>query len=162
GGALFSVSNDGTVGYDESGGLAGLLSGAGSDTLTVNGRSVTIDATALAHDLPNLSLNYQGVTYHSDTSFTITVLPGTQYLHNNSSGGGAVLFKVANDGTVDYSNPLALSDTLEGRGTRTLTLKGETIHIDARALSGVSSTFTIVGVGTFDTSTVQTLTLLPG
>jgi hypothetical protein len=60
------------------------------------------------------------------------------------------------------SVPLLFSDILEGRGTSALTVKGETIHIDARALSATSPTFTLAGIGTFDATQVQSFTLLPG
>jgi hypothetical protein len=150
----FTVAEDGTVGYDPT--LEGALTGAGTDTLGIVGRTIIIDATALT---VGGDLNFSN-TFRTDAPFTATVLPGPQLLRQGLYS--SVTFTVANDGTVDYSNPLALSDALEGRGTMMLTLKGETIHIDATALSGVSSTFTIAGVGTFDATTVQTLTVLPG
>ena len=49
-----------------------------------------------------------------------------------------------------------------GGGGTTLVVKGETIKIDARALSAISPTFTLAGIGTFDASVVQSFTLLPG
>jgi titin len=43
-----------------------------------------------------------------------------------------------------------------------LDAQGETIHMDAQALSQVSSTFTTLDVGTFDATAVQSFTLLSG
>jgi hypothetical protein len=161
GSVSFSVADDGTLDYSSDPSLQGVLDGRGGRTLTVNGRTVTINATALS--LSYLVLGSDNTDYfRTAASFQVTVLPGRPYLAGASGGGGIVYFSVANDGTVDSSNPLALSDALEGRGTTALTIRGETIHIDARALSGVSPTFTVPGVGTFDATAVQTLTLLPG
>jgi hypothetical protein len=157
GSAVFSVANDGTVSYDESNGLAGLLSGAGTSTLTVNGRTVAIDATALS--LPLLDLNEE-VNFPSAAPFTATVLPGVQYLYSATGYGGGVLFSVANEGTLDYS--FILNETLSGRGTPQLAVLGDSIQIDARALSSTTNTFTLTGIGTYPTGVVAALTLLPG
>jgi hypothetical protein len=164
GSADFQVTPEGTVDYSDDPSLAGILSGQGTPMLTVIGRAVAINATALTTGPLVLNTYSQFGTAGPFTApFTATVLPGTQYLQQGAYS--LVTFTVGNDGTISIDNPLALSDTLEvqnGAVVPTLVVKGETIHIDARALSGVSSTFTIAGVGTFDTSTVQTLTLLPG
>jgi hypothetical protein len=92
--------------------------------------------------------------------FTARLLPGLQILAQGPYS--FVTFTVNNNGTLDYANSLAFSDILEGRATNTLTVKGETIHIDARALSATSPTFTLAGIGAFDATAVQSFTLLPG
>jgi hypothetical protein len=46
GSAAFSVTNDGKVSYDPT--LEGALTGVGTSTLNVNGRTVSIDARAFA------------------------------------------------------------------------------------------------------------------
>src|SRR5206468_2809597 len=65
------------------------------------------------------------------------------------------------DGTVSYD--ASLEGALTGTGTRALTVHGETIQIDATALGRRNiASFQIAGVGSFSTSQVQTVTLLPG
>jgi hypothetical protein len=153
---VFTVSNAGTVVYDPS--LKGALTGTGTPTLGVVGRTVTIDARALAATSSNLSLDAH--SFPTASVFTAQMLPGA---HDIAQGPFAsVFFTLKNDGTLDFSNALAFSDVLEGRGTSTLTVKGETNHVDARALSASSPTFTLAGIGTFDATQVQSFTLLPG
>jgi hypothetical protein len=160
--AAFSVGPDGTVDYSDDGGLAGLLSGRGSTTLVVNGRAVTIDATALRHSLPTLDLDEQAF-FSSDAPLAATVLPGPQLVYSPAGGlGGQAAFSVGPDGTVDYDRLLDLSGTLSGRGTTSLIINGDAIQIDARALSPSTPSFTLAGIGTYPTDTVLGLTLLPG
>jgi hypothetical protein len=127
----FTVANDGKLSYDRS--LEGALTGAGTSALGVNGRTFTIDARALAATSGSLSLD--AVPIPTASVFTATLLPGLQSLGQGPFA--TVFFTLNNDGTLAFSNALAFSDVLEGRGTSTLTVKGETIHIDARALSAV-------------------------
>src|SRR5262249_58144163 len=73
----FTLGADGTVGYDPS--LQGILSGAGTSTLTVVGRSVTVDTrgTSLAYT------NVDAYDYVRNTAaFTFTALPGTFTLYD--------------------------------------------------------------------------------
>jgi hypothetical protein len=63
---------------------------------------------------------------------------------------------------VDYGRLLDLSGTLSGRGTSVLVVNGDTVQIDARALSPSTPSFTLAGIGTYPTDTVLGLTLLPG
>jgi hypothetical protein len=155
--AYFSVGNDGMVDYDHT--LDGVLSGRGSTTLGVNGRTVTIDARALS--MPSLVLDSQ-VDFTNATSLSATVLPGSQFVGNYYGWGGTAYFSVGNDGTVNYDRLLDLSGTLSGRGSSTLVVAGDTVQIDARALVPTTPSFTLAGIGTYPTGTVLGLTLLPG
>jgi hypothetical protein len=157
--AYFSVGNDGTVDYSSDPSLAGLLSGRGSATLGVNGRTITVDARALS--LPSLVLDYQA-NFTNAAPLTATVLPGNDYVGSLYGWGGTAYFSVGNDGTVGYDRILDLSGTLSGRGTTTLVVVGDTVQIDARALSPSTPSFTLAGIGTSPTATVLGLTLLPG
>jgi hypothetical protein len=151
----FSVDNSGAVSYDSS--LNGVLSGQGSSTLLVNGRTVQIDATALT--MPDLSLNFS-VNCVTATPFKVTVLPGVQsLLHGNGVGpSDIVAFSVDNSGAVDYDP--SLNGVLSGRASSTLVVHGVTVQIDATALTmpDLSLNFTVNCV----TATPFKVTVLPG
>jgi hypothetical protein len=136
-----------------------VLSGRGSTTLGVNGRTITVDARALS--LPSLVLDSQ-VNFSNAVPLTATVLPGSQYVGSYYGWGGTASFSVGNDGTVNYDRILDLSGTLLGRGSTTLVVVGDTVQIDARALVPTTPSFTLTGIGTYPTGTVLGLTLLPG
>jgi hypothetical protein len=152
----FTVSDTGTVSYDSA--LEGVLTGAGTSTLTVQGRTITIDTRALS--IPLLTLN-NDMLVSNIAPFVLSGLPGSYTLANDAGTGNSVSFILAPDGSVNYAPKL--NAILSGRGTSTLTVLGRTIQINATALSQRNiPTFQIVGVGTFSTSQIQTVTLLPG
>src|SRR5207244_343198 len=94
--------------------LDGILSGRGSSTLVVNGRTVQIDASALLG--PYLALDY---AYHDPSvPFSVNMLPGEHYL--KTYGGDYLYFTVNLDGTIAYDP--ALDGILSGRGTGALVL----------------------------------------
>jgi hypothetical protein len=152
---FFSVGDDGTVSYDAS--LQGVLTGSGTSSLGVNGRTITINATALS--LPQLDLDYQ-IAFASAAPLSATVLPGGQFLYGATGWGGSLFFTVANNGTVSYDPVLV--QTLSGQGTPNLVVNGDTVHIDATVLNGVESTFALAGIGSYPITTVPQLTLMPG
>jgi hypothetical protein len=157
----FHVDGSGSVTYDPS--LNGVLSGAGTaaSPLVVHGRTITVDARALRLSLPLVDLDHQ-VDFAGAAPLTATVLPGRQVVVSAYGYGGSADFSVGNDGTVDYGRLLDLSGTLSGRGTSVLVVHGDTVQIDARALSPSTPSFTLAGIGTYPTATVLGLTLLPG
>ena len=108
GGAVvyFTVADDGTIDYDAS--LDGVLTGRGTNTLTVQGAAVQIDASALPGSY--LALDY--VAYDGDAPIDARLLPGSHFF--STYGGAAVYFTVANDGTIDYD--ASLDGVLTGRG----------------------------------------------
>jgi hypothetical protein len=152
---FFSVSNTGTVSYDPS--LQGVLTGSGTSTLRVNGAPITIDATALS--LPQLGLDIQ-IDFASAAPLSATVLPGIQYLYSASGYGGSLFFNVGNNGAVSYDRVLV--ETLSGQGTPNLVVNGDTVQVNAAALSSVESSFTLAGIGSYPIATVPQLTLMPG
>jgi hypothetical protein len=152
----FTVAAGGAISYDPS--LEGALSGAGTSTLTVNGVTVTIDTTRLS--TTRLALDTY-VVVRNTAPFAFTGLPGLLTLSDNTGSGATIQFTLKPDGTVSYD--ASLEGALTGAGTSTLTVHGETIQIDATALSRRNiASFQIVGAGSFSTAQVQTVTLLPG
>ena len=93
---LFTVSDDGTVGYDPA--LEGVLSGKGTGRLVVKGGTVAVDATALF--VPGVLVDYTS-QQPTATPFTLSYLPGGHNLQG-PGGEGVVLFTVSDDGTVGY------------------------------------------------------------
>jgi hypothetical protein len=106
GSLYFTVNNDGTVSYDPA--LQGILSGQGSNQLTVNGATVTVDATALQD--PNWTVDYR-TNEQTTAPFTLYLLPGTHELSNSS---GSVSFTVNPDGTLSYPSSEDALLSLEG------------------------------------------------
>jgi hypothetical protein len=153
----FNVAQDGTVSFSSS--ENGILAANGS-TLMVFGRTVTLNTGALS--LPSLIVDAE-VTVPKAAANTVTLLPGPNHsLINPSDQFSQVAFTIQTGGAISYSSALQLSGVLSGMKTTTLTVNGEVINVDARALAASSSTFTILGINSFSTSTVQAITLLPG
>jgi hypothetical protein len=136
-----------------------LATGSTPSTLIVNGCKVNFNATALS--VPVVVVNSE-LTFNTASSYSATLLPGTESL-STFDGYSHIFFSVLDNDTVSYSSTFQSAGILGGQNTNTLTVYGEKISIDATALysQGVTS-FTIAGVGTFSTQTVQTLVLLPG
>jgi hypothetical protein len=112
----FQVSDLGTVSYNSS--FEETLTGAGTSTLTVNGRTVTVDTTALT--VPQMVLDNTVVASNSAPA-VFTGLPGTYALVDPTSGK-TIQFIINLDGTIDYDH--ALDNILSGRGTATLVVRG--------------------------------------
>jgi hypothetical protein len=112
----FTVDSKGNVGYDKS--LGGILGGARTPTLMVNGAAVTIDASALKST--ELIVDY-ATAKASSTPFTLRYLPG---VHLITYDGSTIAFTVIfsnNEWTVDYAT--SLDNILSGRGTPRLILR---------------------------------------
>jgi hypothetical protein len=151
----FTLRPGGSVSYAAK--LQGILSGNGSSTLTVHGRTITIDTRPLS--IPSLVLD-NALVVGNTAPFVFTGLPGTQTL-SEAGSQVSVQFSVALNGSISYA--AKLQGILSGNGTQALTVLGRTIQIDATALSQRNiPTFQIAGVGSFSTSQIQTVTLLPG
>jgi hypothetical protein len=145
----FSVKADGTVDYDTA--LEGVLTGRGTTSLTLQGRGVAVDATALWGSFQTLDYT----SFNADAPATVRLLPGSHFLQGY--GGATVWFTVNADGTVDYDT--ALEGTFTGRGTTGLTVQGRGVAIDATALWG---SFQTLDYTSFNADAPATVRLLPG
>jgi len=155
GGYIFFQANaDGTIDYDAS--LNNVLSGRGLTTLTVHGVTVNIDATALTPT--TLYVNDPQTSYNSAMAFQVVVLPGGAVLR--AVNGTDIFLTVNADGTIDYD--ASLNNVLSVSSDGTLIVHGETLKVDATALSPQTPTFTLQGWGNFSTAQVQTFTIFPG
>jgi hypothetical protein len=146
----FTVNPDGTVAYDPS--LQGALAGAGTTELTIAGRTVSFDPTALG----TATVFIDGRAFAGTAPFTVKLLPG-QHAVGTAAGLTPATFTVGNDGTVGYDP--SLQGALTGAGTATLTVAGVSVPIDPTALD--EPTFTVDGTA-YNASAVATVLLLPG
>jgi hypothetical protein len=152
----FSLNPDRTVSYDQQH-LEGILTGAGTSSLTVHGVSITIDATALSYQ----SLDVDSAIFpRTAQPFTFTGLPGAAFLLDPSGSGATVNFSLGQDRMVSYDQP-HLEGILTGFATSTLTVHGVTITIDATALAPSVPKLDVDGV-IVATQNPFSLTLLPG
>ena len=149
-GLYFAVSNSGTVSYDPS--LEGVLRGAGTSTLTVQGVAVTIDASALTKPGSKPVMG----SLPSTAPFTLRMIPGQQFVDDLGDGAG-LYFTVSNSGTVSYDP--SLEGVVTGAGTSTLTVQGVAVTIDASALT---KTQLETGDGIFASTAPFTLRMIPG
>jgi hypothetical protein len=125
----FTVTRDGLIDYDDA--YEAFLAGRGTSTLVVKGYPLTLDGTALSHDLkPTL----EGVADLSRFHVHELVLaPATAYSVLSAGGIKANFdFNVELDGQVTFNEAYArFAMFQEG----TLTIHGYPITIDGRALS---------------------------
>jgi hypothetical protein len=145
----FAVADDGTISYDPA--LEGVMSGQGTTNLVIQGRAVTIDASALT----GTNLWVDGNSFAVATPFTTRLLPGRHAFYN--SGGSAQYFAVADDGSISYDP--ALEGVMSGQGTTNLVIQGRAVTIDASVLTG--TTLWVDG-NSFAVATPFTTRLLPG
>ncbi len=109
---LFYVTNAGLIEYHPQ--LEGALVGAGTSTLGLQGREITIDATFL--DLPWIWVSYN-LFQPVDGPIQVRLLPGIHYLILPEADE-VIYFEVRPDGTIAY-DPLR-EGILSGLGTTTL------------------------------------------
>jgi hypothetical protein len=144
------VAADGTVSYDPS--LEGVLTGAGTGDLTIQGRTVTLDAS-------NLSAHWlwvDGIQLNSTSAFSVNLLPGQHTFH--AEQGDSFSFTVTAGGVI--TDPAGvLSGFVSGLGTSTLTILGRVVRMDATALEQGVVWIDGIAVGARQE---LTFTLLPG
>jgi hypothetical protein len=151
----FTVGLDGNVTYPTA--PAGIFSGDGTSTLVVNGVTITIDAHLLSDPALQIDTYIQDLTA---TPFSVTLLPGNHTLQAQYQAGTAIGFAVDASGNVSYDSSL---DSILGlQGPSTLLVFGETLQIDATAISSTVSAFSVNEFSGLSTSQVQTLQVLPG
>lgn len=137
--------------------LDGVLAGRGTRALSVAGRTVQVDVSALS--APVFDINYVRADQPSSAVLSLTLLPGEHaILYNAGVSQPSATFSVTPGGTVDYAS--VLGGVLSGRGTGVLKVDGRTIWVDATTLD--IATFTLAFNGSFPAASVQALTLLPG
>lgn len=129
GGLDFTVTAAGTVRLPAE--AAGIAEAAGH-TLTVRGRTVTIDGRGLSHGLLPVGVPdaAAGTFLSPATVHRLTLLPAAGYVFHAGPGVPADFsYTVRRDGTVDYD---ASCDTfLTGRGTDTLVVGGFPVVLSA-------------------------------
>ena len=138
GGAIqFEVTQAGTLDYDSS--LDSVLSGRGSTTLTVQGVSLTVDATAL--DARLLFSMYGVVSSQSVSSAqVVTLVPGQNEFHiAGQIPNFGFFFDMGSDGVIDFDP--TLDAYVSGRGTSTLTVTGFPVTIDTSNLTAPQFAF---------------------
>jgi hypothetical protein len=109
----FTVNPDGTITYDAS--LEGAFTGQGTTSLSLLGRAVTLDLSALGVSTADID----GTWFNLTGPITLQLLPGEHYVY---VPGVEIFFTVNADGTLDYD--ASLDGVLSGRGTSTLTFNG--------------------------------------
>jgi hypothetical protein len=152
----FTVAANGTIDYAAA--LDGTFAGRGTGTLGLRAYTVHIDARTISAQ----HFYVNGITgwFDSGTVQDIKVLPTGPYALISEATGIAVGgFSVSAASTVDYD--ASLNSVFSGRGTGTLGLRGNVVHIDARALT--AQHLYVNGVtGWFDSGTVQDVKVVPG
>lgn len=152
-----TVTDTGTWAYASE--CDGFLSGRGTDSLRLLGYTVTIDASPLSTPiyLANLNIGQLGASPRP-----VTLLP--TFADMLASPGPGVIaacgFRIELDGTVGYADEV--HGCLTGRGTRTVTVHGVPVNVDARALT--TSTFTVLQAYSLErepSDVVQRFRLLP-
>jgi hypothetical protein len=128
-GFQFEVTQSGRVDYDPANDQ--FLEGRGTSTLVVTGFEVTVDLTALSHDLqPNLGATAPRLT--RDAPRVLQLLPGT-YSYLLARGVADFGITLDRAGQLSFSDPaLAGCATITGR---TLRITGYPVTFDLTALS---------------------------
>jgi hypothetical protein len=149
----FTVAPNGDVSFASS--LDGILSVQNNTTLIVNGVMITVNATALSDPYVQIASTTETTT----APFFLTVLPGTQTLQEYQQSGTSLNFMIADNGDVSFLS--SLDGILSAQGS-TLVVNGETLIINATAISSTVSSFSIGAFANLSTAQVQTLQVLPG
>jgi len=135
------VDANGNISYDSS--LETILSGQGTDTLSVHGHSIQLDTTAVAATSFNLrrydsSLNtiVNLAVLNNTGNRTLGLMPSNDYQVCAPTSANCVGFTITEAGLVEYDS--ALEGRLQGKGTTTLIVSDPTtiLYVDAAAPSG--------------------------
>jgi predicted outer membrane repeat protein len=148
-GQFFTIADDSTLSLTNP--LNGSVSGS---TLTVTGRAVRIDASALGTARNPTPLYLDGIL-QAAMVVTVNLLPGVHFF--GSYGGSSQYFTVDDDGTLSLKN--ALNGSVSGN---TLTVTGRAVKIDAGALGTAQNPTPLYLDGILQAATLITVNLLPG
>ena len=156
-GCALIVTGSGTWSYDAA--CDGFLSGRGSDTLRLIGFDVTLDPSPLTTPI-HFGLVHDDWFATPRTGRVLPILPGYSYWVSPGSGvNGGCLFGVDLAGRITYRDEY--EGCLSGRGTRTLTLNGVAVNVDARRLSTKHFTVIQAGLSRQPSDVIQNYRLLP-
>jgi len=148
----FDLTPAGLLDYDPA--LDGVFSGRGTTTLTLTGKPLHMDATAMTPQ----ELVFNGFAgFHGDRVFTYRLLPGGSPLLLSKTGT-RIQPTFSLDGTVDY--PSSLDGVLAGRGTSTLVMLGVPVTLDLTGYTGPK--VNVNGLGEVPDGEVVTFRALPG
>ena len=164
----FAIRSDGTVAYEPSfdadSNPNGFYKGLGTASIKLLGHTITVDARALALSIPSFFVN--GITDPLPTADPqrLQLLPAYYAFSTPAGTGPNINFEVASEGRVSYGLELDISATppgyLSGRWTKSLSVVGYGILIDARVYAGAVVALHPFGI-VLDTSNLQLISLLP-
>ncbi|WP_125727713.1 RNA polymerase sigma factor [Kibdelosporangium aridum] len=148
----FAITQQGNVDYAPE--LAGMLTGAGTKTLAIHGKHITIDTSGIDYAGSTLG----GVAWRTPakTQQIYRLLPGGHYLL--TSNGIITTFSITPQGHVAYKPEL--EGIFTGTGTTTLTAHGKPITINTAELDYANTS--LLGLNWKTPDTNRTYRLLPG
>jgi hypothetical protein len=143
-------------------GVDGFLSGAGTDTLVIDGYAVSADATGLTPQ--NMGL-IAIQSFHSSVAASWTLVPGLYRIVGGPGNNATFDVTLGNGGHWTYGS--GFEDFLSGAGSAVLVVDGFQCFIDARELhdQALSAYFGLLFIDSApgrSTDTVQEYSILPG
>ena len=153
----YGIARDGNVILDPE---FGAFASASGNTLTIHGQRINIDGRALSHDLLPTGIAGEGAFLPRATVNQLTIIPASGYSFQPGSGIVADLrYGIGRDGNVILDPEFVAFASASGN---TLTIHGQRINIDGRALSHDLLPTGIAGEGAFlPRATVNQLTIIP-
>ena len=125
----------------------GAFASASGNTLTIHGQRINIDGRALSHDLLPTGIAGEGAFLPRATVNQLTIIPASGYSFQPGSGIVADLrYGIGRDGNVILDPEFVGFASASGN---TLTIHGQRINIDGRALSHDLLPTGIAGEGAF-------------
>ena len=148
------VGLEGTLDFDHA--LDGYVSGRGLRTLTIVGKPITIDATAV--DADRFNVDYGSAGGGANVPTTLSLVPGIYFMCVPASNN-CFLFSVSPAGPLDFAP--ALDTFVSGRGSQTLRVHGFPITIDATGENATTFNVDFGSVGG-GANKPTTFSLVPG
>lgn len=157
GATTFRVEYDGTIRYDAA--LEGALTGAGTNTLNVIGRTVTLDASALG--LPGIWIDGVAVS-GAQQDLPVNLLPGAHSLFSHGTSGNSYTFTVADSGDIISTTAPAGVIDIDTADAARLIISGRPVTFDVSARPDIMGLWINGRAYSFTGSRAQTLNFLPG